>query len=325
MNFKVTANFHPTLTAMGQLDAVKAWFGRVFARPCEGPSAAYLIDGYNNDYCFTTMLQEVLFDVMDPSLFSSSNNPPPPAGTPPFMSMLAFYLDDLAPLIAAAPQHGLILRDIRGEAMSGDRVPMPIPHGSMVLTDPAQTGYIYELFTVGDTPKHKNWASDVDARFAPGWSIPPIAPDDPLALEYCATHTLLTDTPERLRHLFVDVLGGRVIHEAENDALGTESTYVALGDGVYELGQPTRGGVGRTSLDRHPGGHEDCYHGMTFRTADLGKARAHLLAEGVELAVDEPGLIVTDARSSVGIYWGFTDRPMPGDPRGAYPDLAATL
>ena len=105
MQCKVTANFHPTLTAFGQLDEVRGWFERVFARPTDGPSAAYLIDGYSNDYCFTTLLQEVYFDVMDPSRFSSSNNPPPPAGTPPFMSMLAFYLEDLAPLIAKASEH----------------------------------------------------------------------------------------------------------------------------------------------------------------------------------------------------------------------------
>ena len=325
MDFRVTANFHPTLTAMGQLDEVRSWFGRVFARAWKGPSSAYLIDGYNNDYCFTTMLQEVFFDVMDPSRFASSNNPRPPAGTPPFLSMLAFYLDDLAPLIAAAPQHGLRLRDIKGEIMSGAMSPAPIPHGKMVLTDPEQTGYIYELFSVGDTAKHKRWGADVDARFNAGWTIPAVSPDDPLALEFCAYHTLLTEQPERLRHLLVDVLGGRVIHRAANEAIGTDSVYVALGDGVYEIGQPVGEGIGLDSWSRHPGGMEDCYHGITFKTADLPKARAHLLEQDVVLAVDQPDLIVTDARTSVGVYWGFTNKSVPGDGRGSYPDLAATL
>lgn len=325
MDFKVTANFHPTLTAMGQLDEVKDWFSRVFARPLKGPSAAYLIDGYNNEYCFTMMAQDVFFDVMDPSRFSSSNNPPPPADTPPFLSLLAFYLDDLAPLIATVPQHGLILRDIKGTAMTGDTAPTPIPHGKMVLTDPNQAGYIYELFSVGNTPKHKSWGVDVDPRFLEGWDIPPVSSDDPLALEYCASHTMLSDKPERLRHLFVDVLGGQEIHRAANEALGTDSIYVALGDGVYELAQPVGDGLGRTSLNRQIGGTEDCYHGITFKTADLPKARAHLLAQGVPLVVDTPDLIITDAAQSAGVYWGFTSQAITGDTRGTYPDLFRTI
>ncbi len=325
MNCKVTANFHPTLTAMGQLDEVHAWFERVFARPIDGPSAAYLIPGYSDDYCFTMLLQEVYFDVMDPSRFSSSNNPPPPAGTPPFLSLQAFYLEDLAPLIATAASQGLILRDIRGNHMKAGDEPTPIPHGAMVLTDPDQVGYIYELFAVGRTPKHSHWGTDVDARFLPGWRIPPVSPDDPLALEYCASHTLLTDNPERTRHLLVDVLGGTVIHQGNNPALAAHSLFVALGDGVYEIAQPLDQGLARQTLANHPGGTQDFYSGITFKTADLAKARAHLGAQGVALAVDEPDLIITDASQSAGVHWGFTDKAIPGDVRGEYPDLAATL
>lgn len=325
MDFAVTANFHPTLTAFGQLDEVCAWFQRVFRRPCKGPSSAYLIEGYSTDYCFTSMLQEVYFDVMDPARFSSSNNPRPAENTPPYLSLQAFYLDDLIALIGAATEKGLVLRDIKGEVMSGGKTPAPIPHGSVVLTDPKQIGYTYEFFTVGSTPKHKHWAADVDPRFAGGWTVPLVAADDPLALEFCVSHTMLSDKPERLRGLFVDVLGGRVIHEAPNEAIGAASLYVALGDGVYELGQPVRDGIAMTSWNRHVGGVEDCYHGITFKTADLPKARAHLIAERVALVVDEPDLIVTDATDSAGVYWGFTTKLVPGDQRGAYPNLAATL
>lgn len=317
MGFAITANFHPTLTANGQLDEVQAWFARVFRRPCHGPSSAYLIEGYNNDYCFTVMLQEVFFDVMDPSQFSSANNPQPSAGTPPFLSLQAFYLDDLGAFIDTAAAKGLRLRDIKGQIMAPGARPTPIPHGSMVLSDPEQSGFIYEFFTVGDTPKHKNWGQDVDPRFAAEWCLPPADPDDPLALEYCVSHTMVTDDLERLRHLYVDNLGGRVIHQGMNEALGTDSIHVALGDGVYELAHPVRDGLGRDSLRQNLSGTPDRYYGLTFKTADLAKARAHLLAEGVPLAVDTAELLITDARHSAGVSWGFTTRPVTGDNRGA--------
>ena len=207
---------------------------------------------------------------------------------------------------------------------AGDE-PAPIPHGAMVLTDPGQIGYIYELFAVGRTPKHSNWGSDVDARFLPGWRVPPVSSDDPLALEYCASHTLLTDQPERMRALLVDVLGGVVIHQSANSALGSDSMYVALGDGIYEIARPVGNGLARQALDGHAGPTQDCYYGITFKTADIAKARAHLAAQGVALAVDEPGLIITDSRHSAGVAWGFAASAVPGDRRGAYPDLAATL
>ena len=106
MGFAITANFHPTLTANGQLDEVQAWFARVFRRPCHGPSSAYLIEGYNNDYCFTVMLQEVFFDVMDPSQFSSANNPQPSAGPRRSSACKPSISTTLGPLSTRPPQKG---------------------------------------------------------------------------------------------------------------------------------------------------------------------------------------------------------------------------
>ena len=325
MSFAVTANFHPTLTANGRLDAVQDWFRRVFRRPCHGPSPAYLIDGYSSDYCFTVLLQEVFFDVMDPSRFSSANNPKPADDIPPFLSLQAFYLDDLGAFIDRTAAQGLTLRDIKGTVMMPGARPAPIPHGDMVLSNPQQTGYIYEFFTVGKTPKHKQWGTDIDARFLPAWRIPPVDPDDPLALEYCASHAMVTDDLARLRHLYVDILGGRIIYEGPNAALNTHSVHVALGDGVYELAQPVGDGVGRDSLSQNASSMQDRYHGITFKTADLQRARAHLLAEEVPLVVDTPDLVVTEAAHSAGVYWGFTTKHVPGANRGSYPDLNATL
>jgi catechol 2,3-dioxygenase-like lactoylglutathione lyase family enzyme len=314
MAFKIIANFHPTLRTVGGLDEARDWVQRVFRRPTSGPPKSFLTEGFPDDYCFTTMIQEVLFDTLDPLRFTSRINPAPEVGAPPHLGMLAWYVDDHDALVQAFNRRGVRLLDPQGHAVEG-KAPSPTAPGVVTITDAGQIGFDYEFFTIGNTPRHEAWGQEVDARFEAGWRLSVNAADDPLALECCAWHTLLSDKPERQRGLFVDLLGGRVIHQGPNEALGTESVYVALGDGVYELGRPVREGVAMTDWRRHVRALDDCYHGITFKTADLQKARAHLRAEGVGLVVDEADLVVTDAADSIGVYWGFTTKLIPGDER----------
>lgn len=41
---------------------------------------------------------------------------------------------------------------------------------------------------------------------------------------------------------FVTILKGRIIHQGFTNVLQTESTCIALGDGVYEIARPTQVG-----------------------------------------------------------------------------------
>src|SRR5579863_875352 len=125
MSFKITANFHPTLRTVGGLDAARAWFQRVFGRPCRGPSKTFLTKGFPDNYCFTTMIQEVLFDTLDPLRFPSRIHPTPEVGAPPHLGMLAWYVDDHDALVRAFHRQGIRLLDPRGEVVEGDRAPAP--------------------------------------------------------------------------------------------------------------------------------------------------------------------------------------------------------
>jgi hypothetical protein len=141
-----------------------------------------------------------------------------------------------------------------------------------------------------------------------------VSPDDPLGIECCSHHTVLTSESERALRLAVEVLGGRVIHEGRNDVLATRSTYVALADGVLEYAQPLEDGSPAME-DWQRNAPEDTYHSLTWRVRDLASVAHRLSASGVGLRVRTDRVIVTNPDDSLGIPWGFTTTLTPGDPR----------
>ena len=316
MSFKITANFHPTLRMNGNLDEARAWMQRVFGRPSYGPPKSFLTAGFPDDYCFMTMIQDLLFDTLDATRLPASLDAVSEKYVPPHLAMLAWYVDDHDALVRKCHDHRIRLLDLAGAVIDGDDAPPPSETGILTFADHSQMGFEYEFLTVAEPPMREIWAQEVDPRLGADWRLPAVSPDDPLRLACCAWHTLITEKPERLRRFFVDLLGGRQIHQGFNEAIGTESCYVALGGAVYELGFPIREGIASDRVGRHLRGLEDCYLGITFRTADLPRARAHLLAEGLSLTLDEADMVMTDAKDSLGVYWGFTTQFIPGDPRG---------
>ena len=88
-----------------------------------------------------------------------------------------------------------------------------------------------------------------------------------LAIEFTSHHTILTDRPERVLHLFVDVLGGRALQTAPNEVRGMlEHLRPARGYRVRvrsaRIGHTSPRGLGKTAPD-------DSYHAITFKVADL--------------------------------------------------------
>jgi hypothetical protein len=137
--------------------------------------------------------------------------------------------------------------------------------------------------------------------------------DDPLKIEFTSHHTVLTDKPDRVVDLFVNVLGGRVIHSARNETRETSSTYVQLADAAFEFAVPDEGSSAFD--DWQQSAPNDCYHAITFKVSDLDKVRRHLAAVGVKARSDTETLVITDPKTSMGVPWGFTSETIPGDDR----------
>ena len=127
-------------------------------------------------------------------------------------------------------------RDLRGTDMSdhvhdGADPPLDVSSTPIIFTLPAETGLSYEFCVF---MPHRDPRGDPPVHAA--------IPFDPLGIECCSHHTVLTDHKERALLLLVEVLGGRIVHEGRNDLLATQSTFVALANGVIELGQPLEEG-----------------------------------------------------------------------------------
>lgn len=68
-----------------------------------------------------------------------------------------------------------------------------------------------------------------DPRTEAGWEVPRVSDDDPLGIERCSHHMILTDQPERAVAI-LGLLGGESIHVGLNLMLDATRTYVRIGD-----------------------------------------------------------------------------------------------
>jgi hypothetical protein len=193
----------------------------------------------------------------------------------------------------------------------------------LMWTDPATTGLSYELME-WSPERDALFARIADARFDPHWTLPPPSPHDPLGVEHCSHHTVLTRNLPRALRLLVDVLGGTVVHEDRNDLLGTTSTWVWLKDSLLEYAVPDAEGTRATaSLDgtTKPSllgmPQEDRYHLIAWKVRNLDAVERHLADQRIRLEARDTTTLITDPADTLGVRWGFTTAVLPGDPRQA--------
>jgi catechol 2,3-dioxygenase-like lactoylglutathione lyase family enzyme len=172
----------------------------------------------------------------------------------------------------------------------------------LYFTVPSDVGLRYEFFPTMPFP--------LDPRMTPGWTVPAVSADDPLGIERCSHHTVLTAQPERALRLVVDVLGGDVVHEGRNELVGATSTYVDLGESILEYAVPDEGTAAHA--DWANAAPLDTYHSITWKVADLERVERHLDACDVRIRTRVDDAIVTDPETSLGIPWGFTTAAAPG-------------
>ena len=318
--FSVRTVKHPIFWVQ-DLDHAGAWFERVFGRPtlrsADVMARVEQRDGYRTDYANFYLVQDTFVQLIDPArLVIGGVNEFPRRGIPPvalpMLGHFGWYVDGVEHLVAELRERDLHCQNQVGELTEdmafGGKVGFP---SFYALREEAGLAYQF----VDCPPSEENVRKTGDARVAPDWTLAPPAPGDALGIELCSHHTVVTQRPERLLGLWVDILGGAVVHKANNDLLGTDSTFVALGDGVFECAVPASEGLRVAgALDSDP---YDTYHSMTFLVRDLDRAEEHLRAHGIEIARRDDVTIVTDPTTSYGVPWGFTTHLVPGDLRTA--------
>ena len=309
MPYTVKHHYHSTLY-VPSLDEATEFFGRVFGRESKilgdyliGQRARGAQFNYASDYATFTPIAEVQVECVDPTLLVIDGAQTHESVNEPQLGTLAWFVDGIEDLWTAMRHRGLRGTGMSDRICDGDDPPLDVSSTPIIFTLPEETGLSYE-FTVfmphrdprGDPPVHAT------------------VPFDPLGIECCSHHTVLTDRKERALSLLVDVLGGRVIEESRNDLLATQSTFVALADGVIEVGQPLEdGSPAMEDWQRHA--PDDAYHALTWKVRDLDRAAAHLEASGVRVRSRSGTALITDPATSLGVAWGFSSELVPGDHR----------
>ena len=307
--YKVSRMYHPTLL-VPDLDASEKFFSKVFGR--ESIPMAKLRDyppGYVCDYSIFTPIADLFFDSIDPVRYVIDGFHPYVSSPEPHLAGFGWGVDANVDEL----YHTLIANGIRStDQACRPADPKIVPQGSMApvpvfKTLPEDTGLRYTFSPTDSIPP-------ADPRSDPSWTLPPVSENDPLGIQFCSHHTVLTSNLERATKILVQILGGTIISKGYNELRGTDSTYVALADGVFELAIPTReGSIAMEDWKRNA--PFDTYHALTFKVKDLDKSAKQLSAKGVRLLARDDSTLITDPRDTMGTPWGFTTDVVPNDPR----------
>ncbi|GAB3347759.1 VOC family protein [Amycolatopsis echigonensis] len=307
MPARVPALYHPTI-AVGDLDAARDWFRRVFARrPLrweETLDLDLLEPDYPVNYSFFAFVADTHWVFLCPSLHARGAL----AGqtryrnVPDGMIGLGWYTDDAVELFHRLAAAGIRAHDQQGRLIT-DAEPPRSSFAADVLTgftEPADTGIRYEFQQTGK----RHWAKygqEADPRLRADWAGPVLDPADPLGLRYTSHHTVVTRDPARMLRLYTELLEGEVVGEGENAELGAASTFVRLGDTVLEIAVPTQPGPETANGADH-------YRGVTYVVGDCAQVRAHLAAVGVSTE-DRPDATVIPPKHGFGAEWRFVQEP----------------
>lgn len=322
--------FHPTLLAPDLIET-DSFFRRLFG--CDSSPSLPQFKTIPETFGMFTVVRDVMIDTISPQrikqmigvdFFSSEGIP--------HLFLTGWYVDQdrIAELFHRLKDSGIrcvgpdgVVRD-EPPIQGGDPHPATLNGRINYVTKPEDTGITYQFIPtsrgLGLDPARGSHIG-VDHRLDHGWQLPPVDPNDPLGIDRCCYHTILTRNPERALKLVVDTLGGRIIHEGRNALRATTSTYVNIGDATFEYAVPDKGSPADQDWLAYPSHFDgedkalDTYHAITWKVADIERVATHLEAQGIGIRARTQDTIITDPATSLGVPWGFTTQPIPGDPR----------
>ena len=279
-DFRATMMYHPS-HHVPDLAEAENWFLRVFGRP--STSLASLSGdkpprpGYPNDYSTFTPISDVLFDTIDPKRYVLLGVQRYPTVDQPHLKGFGWYFEGMTELFHALTRHGFQIISQVDELAEGDDPPTAAGSAMpLYFSVPEDAGLRYEFFPAIPFP--------LDPRIAPGWTVPPVADDDPLGIERCSHHTVLTGDPERALRLIVDVLGGDIVHRGSRRP-PRHNRYLRLAGRLHPRLRGTRSRdtgprrLGQGRSERHlPCDHLEGRRPRARRTSPRGTRCAHCQA-----------------------------------------------
>jgi catechol 2,3-dioxygenase-like lactoylglutathione lyase family enzyme len=297
----ISMMFHPT-QAVPDLGEARDWFARVFQRYqvtwADRWDFSKINPDYPRDYSFFVHIADVVHDVLCPPLMTFRKVSPD--SVHPHLEGMGWWTEGIDELTRVLLEAGFDPLDQYGKPATPGQLPQSRLAADcyIIFTNHAQKGLRVEFAQWGE--QHLEFYSRKgDPRLQPGWKLPPVDPQDPLAIERCSHHTILTADAGLGVRLYVDTLGGKVLAHQRNALFDADSILIEFAGSVLEY-------VTVPGSQLESTGGRDLYHGITFRVADIDRARRHLASQHVRMMVDSDSRVITDPASSLGVAWGFT-------------------
>jgi catechol 2,3-dioxygenase-like lactoylglutathione lyase family enzyme len=293
--FKIRKEFH-LLHVVSDLDAADEWYDRVFS-----------VRRFVRNYMKAAMRKASLVLLGDFVM-----EPAQPVQQPGWersalgkfysrfgqhFHSIAWYVDDLRETCQVLNEHKIRLFDMVGKPVTDPG------RGDAVWSHPQDTHAAFE-FAVA--PKYF-----VDPRLQPGWSMQFPRDQHPLGIERASHITMLFRDLNDARRIYQEALGAKAIHEQESRERKRSVFYAVGEDTIIEAAQPLS--------DLSPEGREleqagEGIFAVTFKSRNLPRAADHLSQNNVRFELNDNSLVI-NRDDAFGMVLGFTDKPIPNDPR----------
>lgn len=214
---------------------------------------------------------------------------------------IAWYTDDAGEIWQRCTDNGIRVY-IEGGVQTDERPPPT----AAIMTHPKDTITQLEFMRPQGTIIETN-----DPRLQAGWDPTWWVHNHPLGLHGLAYTTVLTRDQDRAKAVYVDALGGTLVHAGESQLYGTRDSYVRLGDTVVQLSTPTRDG---TIAARDLAANNEVHHAAAFKVSDLDQAERYLTTKSVKVTDRDEHNLVTDPETTQGVPFRFVTWDVPGGP-----------
>ena len=212
---------------------------------------------------------------------------------------IAWYTDDAGEIWQRCTDNG-----IRVFVEGGVRTTERPPPESAIMTHPKDTIAQLEFMRREGTALERK-----DPRFQPGWDPNWWAENHPLGLVGLAYTTVLTRDLDRAANVYVDILGGSLMHESLSGLTGTRNAYVLVGDTIVELATPVRDG---TLAADDMAANGEIHHAVAFRVNDLDTVAKYLASNGIEALARDENTLLTRPETTHGVPFRWTTAGLPG-------------
>lgn len=294
--FKIGKLFHLT-HVVSDLNAVDKWYDDIFAvtRYYHGFAKAAGRDAS------LIAIGDVIMEPMTPSKVEGLRNQSVKRFHDRFgehFHSIAFYVDDVPGISTHLAKHNLKMWDVTGRPVT------PPNEKFAVWTHPKETPGQLEFAIIE--------RNTIDPRLQPAWSSEFWREHHPLGIEHASHITTVVRDLGAAKKFYCDILGAKTIHEHESPDR-KRSAFVAIGeDTVVELAQPISSNSAEArDLEKNGEG----VHALTFKTRNLAKATDFLKSKQLKPEADGASAVALGREQAFGMVIGFTERPIPGDPR----------